>query len=162
MILVTGESIKSAISLKIRESLAIGDPVTYPTIYKEAIAQGFVKPSFHISTISVDQRRINKTLYERLYQMNVRYHIDQTQDNLVEQLDEMGSTLFGVLNTINVPITDPGDVDTVRVVHATSFEYTIEEGVLQVFVNYIIKVTPFVSSGTPMQELTVNQSLKEA
>lgn len=160
--IVTGEIIKSAISLKIKNSFASGDPVQYPKIYKEPVVQGFVKPSFHIKTLDVDQKRISKLSYERLYQMNIRYHIDPKTDKLIEVLEGVGNSLMGVLNSIDVPIVDPGNVDTTRPVTSILMEYKVVENVLQFFVNYRIKVTPVLAEQPLMNTLTINKTQKEA
>ena len=70
-----GESIKSAISLKIKSNFAItsGEPpiTIYPTIYKEQMVQGMDKPSFFIWQMDVEQEKLMRNNYERVYQMNV-------------------------------------------------------------------------------------------
>ena len=63
---ITGESIKSAISLKLKSSFANTNVSPPITIYKATIVQGFKKPSFFIWIMDVSQEKLLGNKYERL------------------------------------------------------------------------------------------------
>ena len=66
---ITGESIKSAIALKIKSGFAItsgSPPITiYPNIYKEKIVQGMEKPCFFIWVMDISQEKLMRNNYMR-------------------------------------------------------------------------------------------------
>ena len=163
---ITGESIKSAISRKIQSDFAItsGEPsiTTYPTIYKEKIVQGSDKPCFFIWTMNVSQIKRMRNNYNRLYQMNVRYHPLDEDINKYKTLCDIGNRLLETLSKIDVGI-DLGAVDnegnpieSLKPVIASDIDFKIVDDVLQVFVNYQIRGKQYVEEIADMQTLTIN------
>lgn len=166
---VTGEILKSAIAGAIRKEFAIetGDPpvTIYPVITKEKTLQGTTKPSFFIWQLNVGQEQVNKDTIERTYHMNVRYFPEQST-TLYEELDSIGNRLLGVLRSVDVPMIVSKQPDNLyslapRPVKGTDVEYKIEEDVLQVFANYTIRARIQKTPGPLMEDLTLNESVKQ-
>lgn len=101
---ITGESIKSAIALKLKSTFAknIDSP---PIIYKEKMVQGMKKPCFFIWTMDIEQTKGLMNQYRRVYQMNVRYHPVDDDPKLYETLGEIGNKLLEHLDTISLPVS---------------------------------------------------------
>ena len=167
---ITGESIKSAIALKLKSSFAVitGDPplTTYPKIYKEETSQGIKKPYFFIWTLDASQQKIMRNNYTRTYMMNVRYHLDEVEAEKVgkqnEILAEIGNKLLDCLNIVDVPIflgnydIDEQPIEETLPVYGQQMSWKTTEGVLQLFVTYQIKARQYVEEIPDMQTLLVN------
>lgn len=161
-----GESIKSAISLKIKSNFSITSEnpqfIMHPIIYKEQIVQGMEKPSFFIWQMDVAQEKLMRNNYKRLYQMNVRYHPESNNLNQYEVLADIGNRLLESLATIEVPIflgrydTDGEQMADLKSVRGSQMSFRIVDGILQVFVSYAVK-TKLVEAAVPfMERLFVN------
>lgn len=147
---IMGESIKSAISLKIRSNFAItsGEPpiTIYPTIYKEQVVQGMDKPSFFIWQMDVEQKKLMGNSYERVYQMNVRYHPEENNLRCYQTLADIGNKLLEYLTQIEVPIflgyhDDEGEpIEGMKPIRGSQMSFKIVDDVLQVFVTYVVKM----------------------
>jgi len=138
-IAVTGEVIKSALSLKILE--------TFPTIpvYKEKIPQGFITPSFFINALDTSQEEVGKNIYEQTYLMNVRYVPQDGLSNTYEVLSGIGNTLMDILSSIDVDIYLGSYVEGLPVlgkkqVLGELLSYKNQDEVLQFFGTYTIRV----------------------
>lgn len=163
---ITGESIKSAIALKIRSAFAKteGDPpiTLYPTIYKEEVVQNMILPSFFIWTMEVDQTQVQKNVYERMYQMNIRYHPIEEDLRLYENLESIALKLSESLTSIEVPIfagslNEEGQpIEDKKPVVGRSISHKITDGVLQFFVTYTIRGRIQEIKGPQMNEITYN------
>ena len=141
---ITGEIIKSAISRNIRQNITLKNSATYK-IYKERTVQGFAKPSFFIWAIDVEQQSVSKGVYNRIYQMNIRYHTQDSTPKLNEELNELGNKLLYHLAILDVPILDIDETtqkqkEITRPVKGTQMSFNIVEDVLQVYVTYTIRV----------------------
>lgn len=163
---ITGESIKSAISLKINGNFAIttgSPPVTlYPNIYKEQIIQGMEKPCFFIWQMDVSQERLRLNHYERVYQMNIRYHPKDDDLKKYETLSDMGNKLLEYLSTIDVPIflgrydVEGNPIEDAKPVRGTQMSFKINENVLQVYVTYAVKIKLMPEPLPLMSTLDIN------
>lgn len=164
---ITGESIKSAISLKLKSSFANTSGTPSITIYKEQIVQGFKKPSFFIWIMDVSQEKLLGNKYERLYQMNIRYHPEGKDLKTYETLAEIGNKLLEYLRYIEVPIflgrydTDGNPIEDTKPIKGDNLSFKITDDILQVYVNYVIK-GKFKEAEKPhklrkMQDLTINE-----
>lgn len=164
---ITGESIKSAIALKLRSSFAITNgtpPITiYPNIYKEKVVQGFKKPSFFIWVMDVSQEKLMRNNYERMYQMNIRYHPEEKDLTTYETLAEIGNKLLEYLRYIEVPIflgrydTDGNPIEDTKPIKGDNLSFKITDDILQVYVNYVIKGKFKEAEKPQMQDLTINE-----
>lgn len=158
---VTGESIKSAISLKIKSRFAqtSGEPPIsiYPTIYKEKVVQGMEKPCFFIWVVDVTQDKIARGLYTIEYQMNIRYHGQDDDPNAYSTLSDIGHKLLEALVSIDVPILVAEGVEGTKPVYGKQMDFKIVEDVLQVFVTYSIRAREKSAEATNMNLLTLNQ-----
>lgn len=166
---VTSEIIKSAIALKIRSGFAVtqGAPAvtTYPTVYKEEVVQGMTTPAFFIWTMDEAQKQLMLNTYERVYQMNVRYHIADDTPNAYEALTAAGHKLLEVLLSVDVPIwlgnytTDipPVPIEDKLPVHGRQMSFEIKEGVLQLYVTYSLRLRRQVVQDPSMATIEVNQ-----
>lgn len=165
---ITGESIKSAIALKIKSSFAITDgspPITiYPTIYKEKIVQGMKKPCFFVWVMDVSQEKLMRNNYTRDYQMNIRYHPEDKDTKTYETLSDIGNKLLDKLTLIEVPIFigrhDSGGepVEDKKLVRGIQMSYEIKEDVLQFYVTYSIKAKQVVDEVPDMGTLEIIQN----
>lgn len=158
---ITGETIKSPIALKIREHFkqVDGEVITYPSIYKEQTVKDFDKPSFFIWTMDVNWDKVGKNRYEGLYQMNVRFHPEDEDENKYETLCRIGTELCDCLETINVPISTDGENEIILPVRGTDMEYKILDDILQFYVNYTLKAKRPITE-IKMETLTTNTTTK--
>lgn len=158
---ITGETIKSAVAKCIVQNFTV-DSVP-PKVYKEQIVQGFTKPAFFIWIIDLAQSPLLGNRLEQTYQMNVRYHIDEKDNNKYQKLSHIGIQLLEALRTINVPIgvMQAGElVEINKPVRGRQMNFQITDDVLQVFVTYTIKGYIPEQEQPNMQTLTVNEASK--
>lgn len=159
------EILKSAISLKIKDCFTQkqGDIFIYPTIYKEQILQGFKRPCFFIWVFDISQTKLLNNNYERLYQMNIRYHTDKDDLKEYESLSNVGNKLLRCLEYIKVPtITGrvEGKINTDLVnIRGDKLSYKINEDVLHFYVNYLIKGRFNMEENAVMESLTINEDI---
>lgn len=158
---IKGESIKSAIALKIKSSFAITNGSPPITIYKEQIVQGFKKPSFFIWVMEVSQEKKMRNNYDRFYQMNIRYHPEEDDTTTYETLADIGNRLLEVLLTIDVPI-DLGrkdlngqPIEDKKPVRGSQMDFTIQDDVLQFFVTYKINIKQYQDKDPEMETLEI-------
>lgn len=166
---IVGESIKSAIAKRIRTAFQVtsGTPpvTTYPTVYKEEIPEGFVRPSFFIETVEVNQRRIIREVYERTYLMNIRHHA-AIGPKTNEDLELIANKLLEEMATIEVPIFngvyDEHDVPVASLLPVRGFDsnYNIRENVLQVYISYRIRAKKLLPAETPMAVFESTENLE--
>jgi hypothetical protein len=159
---ITGETVKSAISLKIRSAFATTTsdtpPVTtYPTIYKEKIVQGMIKPCFFVWTMDAEQEKLMRNNYERVYQMNVRYHPEDNDLKRYQTLADIGNKLLEHLTQIEVPIflgrydAEEEPIEDKKPIRGSQMNFNIVDDVLQVFVTYVVKMK-MVEAELPLME----------
>ncbi|NMA84751.1 MAG: hypothetical protein GX962_12925 [Epulopiscium sp.] len=163
---IKGESIKSAIALKLRSGFAYTNsdtpPITiYPNIYKEKIVQGMKKPAFFIWVMDVRQEKLMRNNYERFYQMNIRYHPEENDTTTYETLADIGNKLFEVLLTIDVPIdlgrkdSEGKPIEDKKPVRGSQMDFTIQDDILQFFVTYKIDAKQYQDKGPEMETLEI-------
>ncbi|MFA5638825.1 MAG: DUF6838 family protein [Anaerovoracaceae bacterium] len=165
---ITGESIKSAIALKLRSSFAItnGTPsiTIYPNIYKEKVIQGMKKPCFFIWVIDVSQKKLMCNNYTRDYQMNIRYHPEEKDSKTYETLSDIGNKLLDKLTLIDVPIflgrydSDGEPIEDKKPVRGIQMSFEIKEDVLQFYVTYNIKAKQWIDKVPEMESLEIIQN----
>ena len=161
---ITGESIKSAIALKIKSSFANTNGSPPITIYKEKIVQGMKKPCFFVWVMDVSQEKIMRNVYTRDYQMNIRYHPEEKDTKTYEILSDIGNKLLGILTTIDVPIflgrygTDGEPIEDKKPVRGIQMSFEIKEDVLQFYVTYNIKAKQVVDEVPEMESLEIIQN----
>ncbi len=163
---IIGETIKSAISLKIRSAFATtsGTPpvITYPTIYKEKVVQGMIKPCFFVWTMDVEQEKLMRNNYERVYQMNVRYHPEDNDLKCYQTLADIGNKLLEYLTQIEVPIflgrydTEGEPIEDMKSIRGSQMSFNIVDDVLQVFVTYVVKMKLVEAALPYMEQLFLN------
>lgn len=165
---ITGESIKSAIALKLRSSFAIttGEPpiTIYPNIYKEKVIQGMKKPCFFIWVMDVSQEKLMRNNYTRDYQMNIRYHPEEKDSKTYETLSDIGNKLLDKLTLIDVPIflgrydSDGEPIEDKKPVRGIQMSFEIKEDVLQFYVTYNIKAKQWIDKVPEMESLEIIQN----
>lgn len=163
---ITGEMIKSAIALKIKETFKAADTpasnFVYPTIYKEKIVQNMVKPSFFIWVVDVNQTKMMRNNFTREYQMNIRYHPEEKDPITYEVLADVGNKLLEHLAKLQVPIfagrldSDGEQVEEMRPVFGKQMSFIITDDVLQVFVTYAVKMKLVEAAMPFMKQLFIN------
>lgn len=163
---ITGESIKSAIALKIKSSFAVttGEPpiTIYPTIYKEKVVQDMKKPCFFVWVMDVSQEKLMRNNYTRDYQMNIRYHPEEKDPITYEVLADAGNKLLEHLARLQVPIfagrldLEGEQVEEMRPVFGKQMSFIITDDVLQVFVTYVIKMKLVEAAMPYMKQLFIN------
>ena len=163
---IIGETVKSAISLKIRSAFATtsGAPpvTTYPTIYKERMVQGMIKPCFFVWTMDVEQEKLMRNNYERVYQMNVRYHPEDNDLKRYQTLADIGNKLLEYLIQIEVPIflgrydAEGEPIEDMKPIKGSQMSFEIVDDVLQVFVTYVVKMKLVEAALPHMEQLFLN------
>lgn len=139
---INGETIKSAIALKIRSAFAStnGSPPTtsYPTIYKEKVLQGMKKPCFFVWTMDVSPKKLMNNNYEFVHQMNIRFEPDDDDEEAYKTCMENAIVLTEALSKIDVPIEIDGD-EVLKQIYGRNISYKIVEDVLQFYVTYTLR-----------------------
>lgn len=153
---ITGETIKSAIAIKVHNTFAVtnGTPpiTTYPTIYKEKIIQDMNKPCFFIWIMEGGSEKRMNDNYDLTYQMNIRYHPKDHDEKAYENLSHIAIDLVEALSSIEVPIL-VNDIPVDKKVRGTQITYEIVDGVLQFYVTYKLKAFIPQTSGPAMGDL---------
>lgn len=171
-----GESIKSAISIKLGEIFRTpvtqngqqvtqnGQPVyTYPIRYKESITN-MQYPSFHIIQVNTNitplqtkvEGAFNKDL-KRIqldYLFNIQYRVAKDTElvsNLRQQLDGIGFIL----------LTEFTEIDLERPVYTKNCRYEIVDGVLQFFCNITVYATNSQVNEEEMSDLSIEEQINE-
>lgn len=159
---ITGESIKSAIALKLKSSFANTNGSPPITIYKEQIVQGFKKPCFFVWVMDVSQEKLMRNNYERVYQMNVRYHPEEKDTKTYETLSDIGNKLLEYLTQIEVPIflgrydNEGEPIEDMKPIRGSQMSFKIVDDVLQVFVTYVVKMKLVEAAMPYMEQLFLN------
>jgi len=122
---IDGETVKSAISMKLAES--------FPdlTIYKEKVVQGMQKPCFFIWQLNVNCTQELRNRYNMLFNMIVRYHPQENIPDTYSKCADIGIRCIDHLSTIQVEN---------RPLQATSIRFEIVDDVLFVYADYSIRV----------------------
>lgn len=142
---ITGESIKSAIAVKLGEDF--GSDLPAPKLYKEKIVQGLVKPCFFIWTMDISQEKLMRNNYERTYQMNIRFHPPDDDPTPYQTLQEIGNRLTESLSVI-YPTDFP--------VFGKQMSFQIIENVLQFYVSYTLKLHTITPTLPVMEDLEIH------
>lgn len=152
---VFGDIIKNSMADKINSYFES------PTMYKEQIVQGLRKPSFFIWQTNLGQTKRMGRTFDRLYQMNVRYHPQDDLPNEYEHLCDVQNKLLECLSIIDVPMltsdNNGGYIAKQLPVIGTQMDSSISDGVLQVFVSYKITVKQVTVQTPQMNELNINK-----
>ena len=152
-----GESIKSAISIK------LGELFDNPIRYKESITKPSY-PNFHIVQSSCNvtpmQTKVEGALHKDLkrikldYFMNIQYRIAQDTElitNLKQQLDAVGIKLLAEFTEIELE----------RPVYTKNCRYEIVDGVLQFFCNITVYATNEQVDDIDMNSLNIQEQIEE-
>ena len=145
---VIGESIKSAISVKLGEIFG-KDAIRY----KEAITD-IQYPNFFIYQVSVSSDKVSNKIRNLNYLINIRYRYVEdinTVTDLEQKLDEVGFMLA----------TEFTDIKLDRIKRVTNARYEKVDGVLQFFCNLNIRVTEEAEEEVKMQYLDLLEKLKK-
>ena len=159
MVEITGETIKSAMALNIKQNITLDDGSNF-RIYKETTVQGLKKPCFFIWTLDVGQTKQMGNNYERVYQMNIRFHAQDDVDNLYERLCELGNKLLCSLARIYVPINIDEQTVVNKPVIGKQMSFNVVEDVLQVYVTYTIKIKQALEKTPEMTVLGIKNNIK--
>ena len=142
---IVGESIKSAISIKLGEIFG-QDAIRY----KEQVTN--VKyPNFFINQVSVTPTARGRDRWEIDYLINIRYRYSEdtsTVTNLEQKLDEVGLALCTQLTEINLELP----------VKTYNRSYEKVDGICQFFCNVKIFATT-VEEFVKMQKLELNEEV---
>lgn len=163
---VLGESVKSAMVVVIRDAfkvvtgIAPSQVTTYPTVYKERIVEGLIRPSFFIGTLNIGQTKHLLKTYSRDYQMKVEYHILESQYDAQEQLMAIATKLIQALATINVTMligyTNLGvPIGELKTLYGRQFSMQVVDEVLQVFVTYTARMKEILPEVADMETLVI-------
>lgn len=156
--IIGGETVKSSIARKIKSTF---DP-NAPKIYKEPVLEGMVLPCFFIRTLNVSQTEHLGKTFIRDYQMTVRYHPVVLDVDINAHLEDVANKLLEHLNEINVPIflgnynSNEEPIEELKPVKGSQMDYTINEGVLQVFITYTLRMKTQGVVGTKLNTLDID------
>lgn len=158
---ISGETIKSAMSLAIKNAFAItsGTPAvtTYPKIYKEKIVQNFKTPCFFVWLVDVSLDKQFGNNYDITYQTNIRFHDVEDNATSYEKLNAIGIKLLEVFKELYLPINVNG-ASVNKKIYSNLASYNIAEDVLQFYVTFVVKAYIPQTEIEQMKELLINQS----
>ena len=147
---IIGESIKSALSIKLGE--------IFPNItrYKESITN-LKYPHFFIYQTSLDVLHEEKNRYHLNYLINIRYRFVEdieTATNLQQQLDDIGLKLLSDLDYINLSLDE-----TVKPVRILNPRFEKADGVLQFFCNILVRAKKPEIKDPEMKDLNIEEGV---
>ncbi|MGU8434652.1 phage tail terminator family protein [Clostridium perfringens] len=135
MIEITSSTIVSAITR------ALKDNFPEYLIYKDKKLQGLKKPCFFVFNLNSEQSKFNKDIFNRESLINVRFHSDYTRP----EIDEVAFKLLDILSDIQ-----NGEL-ILRPIREITYE--VNDGVLQMFIPYKIRVFKQSDNGVNMNTL---------
>ena len=133
---LTGETIISAISLKIRSSFSTQE---ISNIYKNKPLQGMKTPSVFIHQINVNDENQMRNSSNRQYILDVRVHPSSHEKRVYSWLNNISERMRSVLNKIVVDN---------KPLKYNSIECKIEDDVLHCIVYYSFRVIDIHDDGT--------------
>ena len=143
---IIGESIKSAISIKLGEIFGI-DTIRY----KEKVSK-MKYPNFFIYQLSVTPTSKGRNRWELEYLINIRYRYVEdvtTISNIEQILDNIGLQLCTQLTKIDLELPVP----------TYNRRYEKEDGVCQFFCNIKIFIKPDMVGDIKMRKLKLNEEV---
>lgn len=149
---ITGESIKSAIALKLKSSFATSIETSPLTIYKEKMVQNMKKPCFFIWPIDVASVKLMRNNYEITSQMLIKFFPKEDDVHAYMTAHQVGIDLLEHLATIEV---------AGKPVVGKQMSFKIVDEVLQMFVTYKVKARTQLPAIPDMQTLELNDFMKE-
>lgn len=170
---ITGETIKSSVSLTIRElfKISTGTPpvITYPRIYKEQVIEKAELPYFFIWILNEDIQKERNNKYKLTYQMKIEYHPADKLVGTYETCSAIAHLLFEGIESISVPIflghyTTPQTGNPVPIVEylpvkGKQMSWVIQDDILCFFITYSIGATKTLAAiakmATVVQELSL-------
>lgn len=135
-----------AISIKLHQTF--GDTNKY---YSESIEQGFDEPCFFIKLITSTQNRENKTRYFKGQKFDIHYFPRESDKN---------NEMFEVIEKLNDALEYVTDIDG-NIYTGSKINHEIIDGVLHFFVNFDFRVYKIPDAVDKMQDLTMDNTLKE-
>ena len=156
---VIGESVKSAVSIKLGDIFRVATTqngqttYVYPKRYKEAVTN-IQYPNFFIYQVSLDITPDTRNRWNLDYLMNVRYRYVEdveTVTNIEQQLDAVGLKL----------LTEFTEIQLERPVKVKNARYEKADGVLQFFFNVPVRIQRELTAEQKMEILSLNERLKK-
>ena len=144
---IIGETIKSATSLK------LGQIFNNPKRYKENITRQEY-PNFHIVQVNVVATPTTRGRLQLDYLMNIQYRVAENTElinNLQQHLDEVGFKLCSELT----------ELDLERPTPTKNRNYQKADGVLQMFFDITVFVTPEKTEDEKFKEYELNEEVIE-
>lgn len=144
---IIGETIKSATSLK------LGQIFNNPKRYKENVTEQQY-PNFHIIQVDMTATPTTRGRIQLDYLMNIQYRAAKNTElinNLQQHLDEVGLILCSELT----------ELDLERPTQTKNRNYQKADGVLQMFFNITVYVTPEKTDDEKFKELELNEEVIE-
>lgn len=145
---VIGESVKSAISIKLGQIFGTG-----VKRYKESITN-MQYPNFFIYQVSQDITPDTRNRWNINYLMNIRYRYVEdieTVTNIEQQLDAISLQL----------LTEFTEIQLERPVKVKNARCEKADGVLQFFFNVLVRIKRELTEDEKMELLKLNERLKE-
>ena len=145
---VIGETIKSAISIKLGEIFG-SDTIRY----KESVTN-MQYPNFFIYQVSNSIEPDTRNRWILDYLMNIRYRYTKDIEvvtNLEEKLDDVGFKL----------LTEFTDIKLNRILKVSNARYEKADGVLQFFFNVNVRIMRELTEEQKMMILQLNEKLKK-
>ena len=143
---IIGESIKSAISIKLGEIFG-----TDTIRYKEKVSK-MKYPNFFIYQLSVTPTAKGRNRWELEYLINIRYRYTEdvtTISNIEQILDDVGLQLCTQLTKIDLELP----------VQTYNRRYEKEDGICQFFCNIKIFIKPNMVEDIKMKNLDLNEEV---
>lgn len=133
-----------AISKKL--NLVFGN--TY-TIYDESVKQDMKEPCFFIMLLSPSQEQVIGKRYFRTQPFDIHYF--PSVEGNKQEMNDMADSLYDAMEYVTLNDTD--------ILHGTSLNHQIVDGVLHFFVNYNMYVHKVEPVADYMENVTVNNEV---
>lgn len=143
---VIGESVKSAISIKLGE--IFGEDTNR---YKEAVTK-MLYPNFFIYQVSADITPNTVNRWHIDYLMNIRYRVAEDTTNITtleQKLDEVALKLMAEFTEIQLE----------RPVFVRNARYEKVDGVLQFFFNVTVRIQRELEEEPVQEKLNINEEV---
>lgn len=135
-----------AISKKL--NLEFGDAYT---IYDESVKQGFDEPCFFIMLLKPTQTQVVGKRYFREQPFDIHYFPSTEDKN--KEMNDISDRLNDAMEYVTL-----NDID---ILHGTSLNHQIVDGVLHFFVNYNFHIYKLPDVTDNMEELKVNNGVNQ-
>lgn len=121
------------------------------TIYDDEVKQDMKEPCFFILSLSPSQEQVIGKRYFRTQPFDIHYFPSTKDKN--NEMNDIADSLYDALEYVTL-----NDID---ILHGTSLNHQIVDGVLHFFVNYNFHIYKLPDVADNMEELKVNNGVNQ-